>query len=301
MQKNQSIVPDTEVNEVQDSPAPIIAVPAPQSFSLADAKSIVDIEIQADQLLNYINKLTSLADRACSNAIQQSSTVHRMEENRQSEISYLRRQLDQSHGQFREQQLAFTRSEESSRARIAALEAQLSHKTNHRSDDTAELNRWRDENAGLVTRLDQAEEAARQAQSRLDQQLQPLTQELAELKLQLADRDEIVHAKNYAIKTVESEFRGKILDLEQQLRNAQSELKNHATLLQEKEALIQATAVKETEIGQLIKRLSSECETLSRELQEKNLRLTQLEEKTTPVSNDHKVWRRVIGRLQEDV
>jgi chromosome segregation ATPase len=302
MQKNRSLPPDTESNgEIQENPEPIIAVPAPQSFSLADAKSIVEIEVQADQLLNYINKLTTLADRACSTAIQQSSTVHRMEENRQSEISYLRRQLDRSHAQFREQQLSFNRIEESSRARIAALEARLSRKEDFRGEESSEIKRWRDENSALVTRLSQAEEAVRQAQSRAEQQLQPLTQELADLKLQLAKRDEIVQVKSSAIKAVEAELRGKILELEQQLRSAQTELKTQENQLHEKDALIQATAVKEAEIGQLIKRLSGECESLSAELQEKNLRLAQLEGKSAPATNDNKVWRRVIGRLQEDL
>lgn len=301
MQKNSSLPPDTESNEdVQENPEPIIGVPAPQSFSLADAKSIVEIEIQADQLLNYINRLTTLADRACSTAIQQSSTVHRMEENRQTEISYLRRQLDRSHAQFREQQLTFNRLEESSRARIAGLETQLSHKENLRSEDSSESQRWRKENGALMTRLSQAEEAVRQAQLQAAQQLQPLTEELAEHKRQLAHRDEIVQVKNSAIKAVEAELRGKIMELEQQLRSAQAELKSQAMQLHEKDGLIQATAVKEAEIGQLIKRLSGECETLSAELQQKNLRLAQLEGKRAPAA-DTKAWRRVIGRLQEDI
>ena len=107
--------------------------------------------------------------------------------------------------------------------------------------------------------------------------------------------------KNSSIKSVETELRGKILELEQQLRSAQAEAKAQETQLHEKDALIQATAVKEAEIGQLIKRLSSECETLSAELQQKNLRLAQLEGKSALPSNDTKVWRRVIGRLQEDI
>jgi chromosome segregation ATPase len=301
MQKNSSLPPDAESNEeVQDNPEPIIGVPAPQSFSLADAKSIVEIEIQADQLLNYINKLTTLADRACSTAIQQSSTVHRMEENRQTEINYLRRQLDRSHAQFREQQLTFNRLEESSRARITALESQLSRRENLGSEESSEIKRWRDENGALIIRLKHAEEAVSQAQLQASQQLQPLTEELTELRRQLAHRDEIVQVKKNAIKSVEAELRGKILELENLLRSAQAEAKAQVTQLQEKDALIQATAVKEAEIGQLIKRLSSECESLSAELQQKNLRLSQLEGKSAPAP-DPKVWRRVIGRLQEDL
>ena len=108
--------------------AQVVALPAIPSFSFGDAKNILDIEVQADQLLNYINKLTSLADRACTTALQQSETTQRVEDNRHSEVVYLRRQLDQANTQFREQQRAMTRLEQASRAQLTTLEKQLHRK-----------------------------------------------------------------------------------------------------------------------------------------------------------------------------
>src|SRR5512142_1175110 len=41
------------------------------NLSFDDATGLVEIENQANQLLDYISKLSSLADRACVTAIQQ--------------------------------------------------------------------------------------------------------------------------------------------------------------------------------------------------------------------------------------
>jgi chromosome segregation ATPase len=120
------------------------------------------------------------------------------------------------------------------------------------------------------------------------------------LKEQLAQRDEAIQAKNGALRKVELDHRSSITDLEQRLRDAESKLQTFETQLKEKDAVIQSTAVKEAEIGKLIKRLSTECENLSVELQEKTRLLNQLENKKSPTPADGNAWRRVIGKLQEE-
>lgn len=277
----------------------LVALPAAPSFSLADANSILDIEIQADQLLAYIDKLTSLADRACSTAISQNETTHLIEENRRSEMINLRTHLDQQSVQLREQQLALLRLEHESKTKIASLETQLQQTKFHRNEENG-LELLRNENAKLASRLREAEARAEQAQSGTQRDLAPLSQEVAELRLQLAKRDETIQSKNSAIKHIEVDFRAKILALEQSLRDTQAELRNHEAKLKEKDALVQATAAKETEMGNLIKRLSTECSNLSNELHEKNRRLAQTESKQGQPITDARSWRRMIGRLQED-
>ena len=277
----------------------LVTLPATPSFSLSEANSILDIEIQADQLLTYINKLTSLADRACSTAIRQNETTHLVEENRRSEMINLRTHLDQQSAQLREQQLALIRLEHESKTKIASLENQLQQTKFHRNEEN-ELELLRNENAKLARRLGEGEARAEQAQSHTQGDLAPLNQEVAELRLQLAKRDETIQNKNHAIKTIEGDFRAKILALEQSLRDTQAELKSHEAKLKEKDALVQATAAKETEMGNLIKRLSTECANLSNELHEKNRRLPQTEPKQGQPIADARIWRRVIGRLQEE-
>lgn len=277
----------------------LVALPATPSFSLAEANSILDIEIQADQLLAYIDKLTSLADRACNTAIRQNETTHLIEENRRSEMINLRSHLDNQGAQLHEQQLALLRLEHESNAKIASLESQL-QLSKLQQNGGSELQSLRTENANLARRLNEAEALAKQAQSHVQGDLAPLNQQIADLRLQLAKRDEIIQSKNSAVKNIEGEFRAKILALEQNLRDAQAELKTHESKLKEKDSLIQATAAKEAEMGNLIKRLSNECSKLNNELHEKNRKLAQSESRQSPPIADAGIWRRVMGRLQEE-
>ncbi len=279
--------------------ADTVALPSLPSFPLGGTNNIVDIEIQADHLLNYINKLTALADRACSTAIRQSESARRTEENRQTEIDFLRRQLEQTNTQFREQQLAMTRLEQTSREQIAALETQLRQSEVYRIQREKEFIQLRSENNALVSSKG-PDSAQRDVRRSLNEAASP-EQEIADLKLQLANRDEAIQTKNHEIKVMELDFRTQIVELEQRLRDSQNELQIQEAKLKEKEALIQATAAKETEIGNLIKRLSTECESLNGELQQKSQVLARFESKKGPPSNDGKIWRRVIGRLQEEM
>jgi chromosome segregation ATPase len=276
----------------------LVPLPATPSFALDEANSILDIEIQADQLLAYINKLTSLADRACSTAIRQNETTHLIEENRRSEMINLRNHLDKQSAQLHEQQLTLVRLEHESKAKIADLERQLQQASFHRGEAN-KLESLRNENADLARRLQQAESLAKQARSRTQGDVAPLNQEVAELRLQLANRDKMIQTKNNMIKTVELDYGAKIVELEQRLRDSETKLQELQTTIKEKDALIQATAGKEAEIGKLIKRLSTECDRLNTELQEKSHSPAQLEPKKAQSVTDSKIWRHVIGRFQE--
>ena len=299
MQNDRSARVPTPLNNTYKNRTELMSLPATPSFSLAEANTIVDIEVQANQLLDYINKLTSLADRACNTAILQTETVQLIEENRNAEITNLRNQLEQQSAQFREQQLAMVRLEEGSKAQITALEIQLRQAEIQRNEEK-ELRILRRKNVGLISRLDEAEEIAKQAETRIHEQLTPRNREVAELRLQLANRDKTIQAKNNMIKTIELDFRAKIVELEQRLRDSETTLHELQTTIKEKDALIQATAGKEAEIGKLIKRLSTECDKLNTELQEKSRIPAQLEPKKAPSVTDSKIWRQVIGRFQEE-
>jgi len=274
----------------------VVALPAIPSFSFGDAKNILDIEVQADQLLNYINKLTSLADRACTTALQQSETTQRVEDNRHSEVIYLRRQLDQANAQFREQQHAMTRLEQASRAQLTTLEKQLHRKEIETMEREIDALR---SSAGSTIVRQPSKQTEEPRQSVVPPETAPLNQELAHLKQQLAARDETIETKNRMIKAVESDFQTKIADLEQRLRNTQQELQIQEAKLNEKDTLLQATAAKEVEMGNLIKRLSGECEQLNRELQEISQSRSSADANKIPSGGETKIWRRVIGRLQE--
>jgi chromosome segregation ATPase len=288
--------------KIRNNVKEIVDLPATPSFSFADANCIVDIEIQADQLLSYIDKLTSLADRACNTAIRQTETAQFLEKNRFTEIARLQRQLEQQKEHYQEQQLALLRVEHESKSRIASLESQLHQIAIHQryadKDNELEILRARETTVGR--QLPEERAIAKHVRKPDHSDPNPHDQDIAELRLQLAKRDETIEIKNRAIKEIEVEYRAKFLELEKRLAAAESQLELQETKLREKEAQIMATGVKEAEVGNLIKRLSAECAALNSELQEKNQRLIQIETKKERTINDATIWRRMIGRLQEE-
>jgi chromosome segregation ATPase len=286
--------PDTpykEIERIQDSLDK-------ESFSFPDGNSFVEIELQANQLLDYIDKLSSLADRACHTAIRQTESAQRIEETRQSEIDNLRKQLEQSSAALQERNVALAVLEKTSHAHIVALEKQLHDRELQLSDRENDIKELRAENSWLADRLNKLAAATKTETVQAD--IEPLSQEIAELKLKLAKRDETIQAKNGALQKIDLDFRSKILELEQRLQDSETKLLQQEAILKEKDALLQATAAKEVEIGKLIKRLSAECDRLNTELQEKTRSLTQSEPKKPQPTPDSKVWRRVIGRFQEE-
>ncbi len=270
-----------------------------ESISLAEATSFAEIEQQANQLLDYIGKLSSLADRACDTAVRQTKTAQLSEDSRLFEVSDLRAELEANTAKLEERRRAFETLQNDSQEQISDLGNRLQEKDNQLGEKESELKHLRAEITCLLNRLNGAETVVKQTEG-LQQRIDPLNVEVATLKSQLAQRDETILAKNNALKKVELNHRATITDLEQRLREAETKLQSQETLLKEKDAVLQATASKEVEIGKLIKRLSTECQNLSAELQERNRLLNDLEGKKAPATADGAVWRRVIGKLQEE-
>ncbi|MGZ8520514.1 MAG: hypothetical protein ACXWX7_10240 [Candidatus Binatia bacterium] len=263
------------------------------NLSFDEASGLAEIETQANQLLDYIGKLSNLADRACVTAIRQTETAQRSEETRQTEVATLRNQLEQSTSALQERNLAFTMLDNSSREQMASMEQRLraaERQLEERETEIASLNRQINE---LVNRPNTPGYTTEQ----LEQQVAEKT---AEIKNQLSQRDELVKSKTSMFKKAEADFRANIMELEQRLKDAEGTVQRQETQLKDKEIVLQATAAKEVEIGKLIKRLSLECENLSNELQEKTRLMGQLDGKKPQTQPDKNVWRRMIGRLQDE-
>lgn len=271
--------------------AVIQADPSPPT----DANSIRDIELQASRLFNYIDKLSSFADKARQN---QTEWAQRSEKSHQTELMNLRRQLEQSNAELQERNIAYTALEEATKAQLAELEKRLDEKQMQLSQREEELKTLATE---ITSFIKHRQDPARGEQSK-DAQLnaEPLTKEIAELKLQLTKRDEIIQAKNNSLRKIASDFRAKIQELERAVREHAIGLEQKTATITHQEALIQATAAKELEIGKLIKRLSTECEKLNKEVQEKNRRIAQLEGEKIQPASEVKAWRQVVGRMQEE-
>jgi len=270
------------------------------NLSFDDASGLVEIEAQANQLLDYISKLSNLADRACVTAIQQTETAQRSEEHRQTEVATLRNQLEQSTAALQERNLAFTMLESSTRDQVATLELRLrgtERQLEERETEIGSLNRQINQLANRPVAPGYTEQ---ELQEEVAKKTAILDQEIAALKSQLNQRDEMVQSKATMFKKAEAEFRANIIELETRLKDAENKVQLQEAQLKDKEVVIQATAAKEVEIGKLIKRLSQECENLSNELQEKTRLMGQLEIKKPQTQPDKNVWRRMIGRLQDD-
>jgi chromosome segregation ATPase len=264
----------------------------------SDANSILDIELQANQLFHYIDKLSSFADRACQNAINQTERVQRSEESHQTELIDLRRQLEQIKAELQERNIAYAVLAETTKTQRTELEKRLNEKQLQLSQREEELNALTTEITSFIKHRQEPIGSGQSKQVGLN--VEPLTQEIAALKLQLAKRDEMIQTKNNALRKIESDFRVKIQELEQTVREHAIGLEQHEATIRHKESLIQATAAKELEIGKLIKRLSTECEKLNIELQEKTRRLAQLEGEKIQPAKEVKAWRQVVGRIQEE-
>ena len=271
------------------------------NLSFDDASGLAEIETQANQLLDYIGKLSNLADRACVTAIRQTETAQRSEETRQTEVATLRNQLEQSTSALQERNFAFTILENGSREQMASMEQRLraaERQLEKRDSEIAALNHQIDE---LVNRPNTPGYTTEQLEQEIAKKTAALNQEFTALQNQLSQRDELVKSKTNMFRKAEQDFRATIIELEQRLKDAEGMVLRQKTELKDKEVVIQATAAKEVEIGKLIKRLSLECENLSNELQEKTRLMGQLDGKKPPQTQpDKNVWRRMIGRLQDD-
>ena len=270
------------------------------NLSFDDANGLVEIETQANQLLDYISKLSSLADRACVTAIRQTETAQRSEETRLTEVATLRNQLEQSTVALQERNLAFSMLENSTRDQVAALEQRLrstERQLEERETEIGTLNRQIHELANRPVTPGYTEQ---QLEKEVAKKTEALFQEVTALKSQLCQRDESAQSKANMFKKAEADYRANIIELETRLKEAENKLQLQEAQLKDKEVVIQATAAKEVEIGKLIKRLSQECENLSNELQEKTRVMNQLDIKKSQIQPDKNVWRRMIGRLQDD-
>ncbi|MGZ9130589.1 MAG: hypothetical protein ACXW4Z_22655, partial [Candidatus Binatia bacterium] len=202
-------------------------------------------------------------------------------------------QLEQSTSALQERNLAFTMLDNSSREQMASMEQRLraaERQHEERETEIASLNRQINE---LVNRPNTPGYTTEQLE-------QEVAEKTAALKNQLSQRDELVKSKTSMFKKAEADFRANIMELEQRLKDAEGTVQRQETQLKDKEIVLQATAAKEVEIGKLIKRLSLECENLSNELQEKTRLMGQLDGKKPQTQPDKNVWRRMIGRLQDE-
>jgi chromosome segregation ATPase len=254
----------------------------------------------ANSLLDLLKELRSFADQACNAALREAECADRIEEAMETEINGLREQIREKDGSIDARDQALAKLEEASKAKLSELESRIHEheiQLSNREIQTQQLVLERDY---LINRLKEAELVAEESDARAQQHAERVEAEFADLRLQLAKREESLAVRELALSRYEGDLRSSLQNLQLRLQDTEAKLAGREREIKQKEALIEAAASRETEIGRLIERLSSECEKLSTELCEKRLIFARLEDKRRHSTNGGRMWKKVLGLVQEE-
>ena len=258
-----------------------------------------EIENHTNRLSMLLSELKSITDRACIAALKEAESADRIEESMESAIVTLRTQLEERDEDLQAKDEALKRNDKLWRAKFEQLEDGMRGKDAQWANRDNELKLARSEAEQLHTKLGQAELALQQTESQRRQFAERLEGEIAVLKLQLFSKEACLEEKERSLKRAEGELRAAIRDHQIRLRAAESKLAAVERECKHKESTIAAAALRESEIGKLIRRLSSECEKLTSELHEKSELIGRLEAKNHNFASGGKVWKKVIGLTQD--
>jgi chromosome segregation ATPase len=199
--------------------------------------------------------------------------------------------------------MAFARLEETSKAKLAELESRIRNHDNEATHQETERQQLTTERDRLLNRLNEAELAAKHAEAKARQFKERLEAEFSAFRLKMEKREEALTAMESDLRRGEGDQKTDIKDLQLRLQDTEAKLASQERDLKEKENGIQTAAVRETEMGRLIERLSSECEKLSAKVCEKGLIISRLEGQTRySFITGGKAWEKVrrlvqIGRI----
>lgn len=252
-----------------------------------------DIASQADMLLELIDELKAITDRACNAAVRESECAERIEESKGGEVAHLEARLKESEEALAARDAALKELDERSRVRIQDLETELGKSRTQWEAREIETEDLKSNLRDLTIRLHRAEQQAREAS-------QQLRTEMGRVERQLMETQTELETKDRQLKEAGGDLKARNQDLESRLQELGSQLESRDAELKEKERLIQAAASREMEIGKLILRLSEECKKLGAELNEKSLIVAQLEKKQRHFIGDAAVWKKVLGRVKEE-
>jgi len=252
-----------------------------------------DIASQTDQLLDLINELKSITERACDAAVRESESAERIEESKGTEVANLQVRLKEKEEALAARDAALRERDGISKAKIQDLEIQLRERQIQLGLREIEVEDLKGKLRDMPARLHDAESQAQEASRRLRAEITELARQLKETQTEL-------EAKDHQLRHAGGDLKAKSQDLEVRLQDLESRLQSREAELKEKENLVHAAAAREMEIGKLISRLSEECGKLSAELHEKSRIVAQLEKKQQHFISDGAVWKKVLGRMKEE-
>lgn len=252
-----------------------------------------DIASQTDELLELINELKSITDRACDAAVRESECAEQIEESKGTEVANLQIRLRETEEALAARDAALRERDEIAKAKIQDLEIQLRERKNQLDLREIEVGDLKLNLRDMTTRLQDADAQAQKASGRLEA-------EMTELARQLKETQSELEAKDRQLRHTDGDLKARTRDLEIKLQDLESQLQGREAELKEKDDRIQAAKARELEIGKFISRLSEECKKLSAELHEKSRIVAQLEKKQRHFIGDGAVWKKVLGRTKEE-
>jgi chromosome segregation ATPase len=257
------------------------------------------IESYSTRLFNLLDDLKSLSDRACVAALRKAESADDQEESMFSAIITLRNQLDERDEDLQAKDEALKRLDTRWRAKFEQLEICMRKKDAQLRTGGSDLQLAGPEAQELSTRLNYAELALQNSECQRKQLTERFQVEIAALKLQLLSRTARLEEKEISLRKAEGELRARVEDHRISLQEIEAKLAAVETELEQKKSVLEAAALRESEIRKLMGRLSLECEHLTGELHDKLALITRLEEKNHDHPTGGKVWKRVIGLMQQ--
>jgi chromosome segregation ATPase len=254
-----------------------------------------EVENHANRLLDLLNELRSLADAA----LREAECADRIEEALETEINGLRERIKEKDESIEAHGQALAKLEETSKAELSELQSRIQEHEIQLSNREIQAQQLVSERDYVINRLKEAELVAGEAEARV-QHTERMEAEFTELRLQLSKREESLATRELALCRHDSDLKTSIHNLQLRLQDTEAKLASREREIKQKEALIEAAATREARIGRLIERLSSECEKLSTELCEKRLIFARLEDKRRHSTNGGRVWKKVLGLVQEE-
>src|SRR3972149_10891311 len=139
-----------------------------------------DIASQTDQLLELINELKSITDRACDAAVRESECAERIEESKGTEVANLQVRLREKEEALAARDAALRERDEISKARIQDLEIQLRERKTQLDVQEIEVGDLKVSLRDMMTRLQDADSQAQKASGRLEAEITALARQLKE-------------------------------------------------------------------------------------------------------------------------
>jgi chromosome segregation ATPase len=148
-----------------------------------------------------------------------------------------------------------------------------------------------------MSQSDTGETKPRRQRASTGEAKKALAAEIAALKGQLKERDELLEAKDAVFKEAEERLAARIYDLESQMRDKDELLRSREAELAAVRSEVDVLMNEMTRIRTENDRISSEVNKLTFELKEKKVALAKLEEEEWRAIGQRNTLRRRFGRL----